>query len=194
MIRIVLYQNTNQKIKEAYGKWFPRVVSEETIGLEELADHMASHNTPYSKGAILGMLTDAATCTKELLLLGKNVKFADIAIFSLGLVVKEGALTKDDFSVAKNIAGLRLRARATGELKTKNLDTTIKRIDLATSTSTSDTNKPSGDGGGSDTGGSGSSTGGSGSGTTPSGGSGTDQGGTSSGGSSSDGDGDTQYE
>ena len=194
MIRIVLYQNTNQKIKEAYGKWFPRVVSEETIGLEELADHMASHNTPYSKGAILGMLTDAATCTKELLLLGKNVKFADIAIFSLGLIVKEGADTKDDFSVAKNIAGLRLRARATGELKTKNLDTTIKRIDLATSTSTSDTNKPSGDGGGSDTGGSGSSTGGSGSGTTPSGGSGTDQGGASSGGSSSDGGGDTQYE
>ncbi len=194
MIRIVLYQNTNQKIKEAYGKWFPRVVADETIGLEELAEHMASHNTPYSKGAILGMLTDAATCTKELLLLGKNVKFADIAIFSLGLVVKEGALTKDDFSVAKNIVGLRLRARATGELKTKNLDTTIKRIDLATSTSTSDTNKPSGDGGGSDTGGSGSSTGGSGSGTTPSGGSGTDQGGTSSGGSSSDGDGDTQYE
>ena len=91
MIRIVLYQNTNQKIAEAYGKWFPRVVSDETIGLEELAAHMASHNTPYSKGAILGMLTDAAACTKELLLLGKNVKFADIAIFSLGLKVKGGA-------------------------------------------------------------------------------------------------------
>ena len=74
MIRIVLYQNTNQKIAEACGKWFPRVVSDETIGLEELAAHMASHNTPYSKGAILGMLTDAAACTKELLLLGKNVK------------------------------------------------------------------------------------------------------------------------
>ena len=52
MIRIVLYQNTNQKIAEACGKWFPRVVSDETIGLEELAAHMASHNTPYSKGAI----------------------------------------------------------------------------------------------------------------------------------------------
>ena len=153
MIRIVLYQNTNQKIKEAYGKWFPRVVTEETIGLEELAEHMASHNTPYSKGAILGMLTDAATCTKELLLLGKNVKFADIAIFSLGLIVKEGALTKDDFSVAKNIAGLRLRARATGELKTKNLDTTIKRVDTTANTTTTPTNPstPSGDGNGSDT-------------------------------------------
>ena len=132
MIRIVLYQNTNQKIAEAYGKWFPRVVSDETIGLEELAAHMASHNTPYSKGAILGMLTDAAACTKELLLLGKNVKFADIAIFSLGLKVKGGAPTKENYNVGKYIMGLKLRARATGELKTENLDTTIKLINLAT--------------------------------------------------------------
>ena len=131
MIRIVLYQNTNQKIAEAYGKWLPRVVSDETIGLEELAAHMASHNTPYSKGAILGMLTDAAACTKELLLLGKNVKFADIAIFSLGLKVKGGAPTKENYNVAKYILGLKLRARATGELKTENLDTTIKLINLA---------------------------------------------------------------
>lgn len=131
MIRIVLYQNTNQKIAEACGKWFPRIVSDETIGLEELAAHMASHNTPYSKGAILGMLTDAAACTKELLLLDKNVKFADIAIFSLGLKVKGGAPTKEDFNVAKYILGLKLRARATGELKTENLDTTIKLINLA---------------------------------------------------------------
>lgn len=131
MIRIVLYQNTNQKIAEACGKWFPRVVSDETIGLEELAAHMASHNTPYSKGAILGMLTDAAACTKELLLLGKNVKFADIAIFSLGLKVKGGAPTKENYNVTKYILGLKLRARATGELKTENLDTTIKLINLA---------------------------------------------------------------
>ena len=131
MIRIILYQNTNPKIAEACGKWFPRVVSDETIGLEELAAHMASHNTPYSKGAILGMLTDAAACTKELLLLGKNVKFADIAIFSLGLKVKGGAPTKENYNVGKYILGLKLRARATGELKTENLDTTIKLINLA---------------------------------------------------------------
>lgn len=169
MIRIVLYQNTNQKIAEAYGKWFPRVVSDETIGLEELAAHMASHNTPYSKGAILGMLTDAAACTKELLLLGKNVKFADIAIFSLGLKVKGGAPTKEDFNVAKYILGLKLRARATGELKTENLDTSIKLINLAASATGNpgnpenpdDAGKDNPSGGGSQTtGGGGSQTGG----------------------------------
>lgn len=169
MIRIVLYQNTNQKIAEACGKWFPRVVSDETIGLEELAAHMASHNTPYSKGAILGMLTDAAACTKELLLLGKNVKFADIAIFSLGLKVKGGAPTKENYNVAKYILGLKLRARATGELKTENLDTSIKLINLAAPATENPVNpgnpddagkdNPSG-GGSQTTGGGGSQTGG----------------------------------
>lgn len=165
MIRIVLYQNTNQKIAEAYGKWFPRVVSDETIGLEELAAHMASHNTPYSKGAILGMLTDAAACTKELLLLGKNVKFADIAIFSLGLKVKGGAPTKENYNVGKYILGLKLRARATGELKTENLDTSIKLINLAAPATENpgnpdDAGKDNPSGGGSQTTGGGSQTGG----------------------------------
>ena len=188
MIQVVLYQNTNQKIKEAYKKWFPRVVTTETVGLEGLAEHMSAHNTPYSKGAILGMLTDAATCTKELLLQGKNVKFADLAIFSLGLIVKEGALTKDDFSVAKNIEGLRLRARGTGELKPKNLDTTIKRIDLAGSSSSS-TEGTGGTGGS----GNGSSSGGSSDKDNPSGGGSgsTTGGGSTSGGGSSSGSGDT---
>ena len=170
MIRIVLYQNTNQKIAEAYGKCFPRVVSDETIGLEELAAHMASHNTPYSKGAILGMLTDAAACTKELLLLGKNVKFADIAIFSLGLKVKGGAPTKENYNVGKYILGLKLRARATGELKTENLDTSIKLINLAAPATENpgnpgnpdDAGKDNPSGGGSQTEGGGSQTGGSG--------------------------------
>lgn len=170
MIRIVLYQNTNQKIAEAYGKWFPRVVSDETIGLEGLAAHMASHNTPYSKGAILGMLTDAAACTKELLLLGKNVKFADIAIFSLGLKVKGGAPTKENYNVGKYILGLKLRARATGELKTENLDTSIKLINLAAPATENpgnpgnpdDTGKDNPAGGGSQPEGGGSQTGGSG--------------------------------
>ena len=166
MIRVVLYQNTNAKIKEAYNKWFPRVVSDETIGLEELAEHMASHNTPYSKGAILGMLTDAVGCTKELLLLGKNVKFPDLAIFSLGLKVKGGADKKEDWTVAKYIEGLRLRARATGELKTSNLDTTIKRVDAVKSSS----KNPSDDGTPGDTTPGGGNTTPSGGGTTPSGG------------------------
>ena len=144
MIRIVIYQNLNPKVAEAYQKWYPRVVAEETIGLDELAEHMSSHNTPFSKGAIKGILTDAVVCTKELLLSGKNVKFPDLAIFSIGLKVKEGAPTKEDFTVAKYISGLKLRARATGELSSANLDTTIRRVDTVKSDSTK-TDTPSKD-------------------------------------------------
>ena len=167
MIRITLYQNNNSA-SPAHEKWYPRVVAEETIGLDELAEHMASHNTPFSKGAIKGILTDAVVCTKELLLLGKNVKYPDLAIFSLGLKVKCGADTKDDFSVAKNIEGLKLRARATGELSSSNLDATIKRVDVTSKKSTtSDTDSQS-----EDKGNSGSQT--------PSSGGNTDKGGSSS--------------
>lgn len=54
MIRVKLYQNKNEKNETAYNKWNPRVIVEETIGLEELSAHMASHNNPFSKGAIKG--------------------------------------------------------------------------------------------------------------------------------------------
>ena len=166
MLRISLYQNNNEK-SQAYQKWYPRVVAEETIGLDELAEHMASHNTPFSKGAIKGILTDAVVCTKELLLLGKNVKFPDLAIFSIGLKVKGGADTKENYSVAKFIIGLKLRARATGELSSANLDTTIKRVDAVKSSSSKN---PADDGTTGDTTPGGGNTTPSGGGTTPSGG------------------------
>ena len=54
MIRVKLYQNKYEKNETAYNKWYPRVIVEETIGLEELSAHMASHNAPFSKGAIKG--------------------------------------------------------------------------------------------------------------------------------------------
>ena len=173
MLRISLYQNNNEK-SQAYQKWYPRVVAEETIGLDELAEHMASHNTPFSKGAIKGILTDAVVCTKELLLLGKNVKFPDLAIFSIGLKVKGGADTKENYSVAKFIIGLKLRARATGELSSANLDTTIKRVDVVKSSSSK---TPADDSTTGDTTPGGGNTTPSGGGTTPSGGdTGTDAG------------------
>ena len=170
MILYVLKKNKNSK-SAAYGKYFAYPVIEETVTLDGLAEHMASHNTPYSKGAIKGMLTDMVSCIKELLLEGKNVKIADLAIFSLGIKnSKGGALSEELFTVTKNIKGVKLRARATGELiaKSLNLEATLKKAS-ATTKSTSTTNGGGGttnggttnstnDGGGSNTGGSGENT------------------------------------
>ena len=133
MILYVLKQNKNRK-SPAFGKWFAFPVIEETIDLDALAEHMSNHNTPYSKGAIKGMLTDMVSCIKELLLEGKNVKIADLAIFSLGIKNNGGAVSEEAFTVSKNIKGVKLRARATGELiaKSLNLEATLKKASATT--------------------------------------------------------------
>ena len=139
MIHYVLKQNTNKESK-AYGKFFAYPVIEETVELNGLAEHMSNHNTPYSKGAIMGMLTDMVGCIKELLLEGKNVKIADLAIFSLGIKNNGGVETTDDFKVTKHIKGVKLRARGTGDLLTKslNLEASLKKAGAKTTTGNED--------------------------------------------------------
>jgi predicted histone-like DNA-binding protein len=181
MILYVLKQNKNRK-SPAFGKWFAFPVIEETIDLDALAEHMSNHNTPYSKGAIKGMLTDMVSCIKELLLEGKNVKIADLAIFSLGIKNNGGAVSEDVFTVSKNIKGVKLRARATGELiaKSLNLEATLKK---ASATSKTSGNGGSNGGGSTPTGGDSNTGGSQNSGTgsvTPSGNGGSQNGGSSS--------------
>lgn len=155
MILYVLKQNKNPK-SVSKNKWFAYPDIKETINLDKLAAHMSNHNTPFSKGAIKGMLTDMVTCIKELLLEGKNVKIADLAIFSLGIKnTKGGADSEEDFSVVKNIQGVKFRARATGDLiaKNLNLDASLKKASANTN-SHSETTGDGGNSGGSNSGGS----------------------------------------
>ena len=188
MILYVLKQNKNSK-SAAFGKYFAYPVIEETINLDALAEHMSNHNTPYSKGAIKGMLTDMVSCIKELLLEGKNVKIADLAIFSLGIKNNGGAVSEEAFTVSKNIKGVKLRARATGELiaKSLNLEAQLKKASATTKTTGNGGTTGGGNNGGSDNqGGTGSITGGnSGSGSNT--GSGTNTGGNSGSGSNTGG-------
>ena len=121
MILIKLVKNKNKTIKEAYGKYYARPVVTETIGIDELAEHMASHNTPFSKGAIKGLLTDMVSCVKELVLQNKAVKIDNLAIFSIGIINKMGAASIKEWNLAKFVEGYRLRARATGKLSNTQL-------------------------------------------------------------------------
>ena len=111
MLLYVLKLNQNAKMPEAYGKYYAYPVITQTVGIDGLAGHMASHNTPFSKGAIKGMITDMVSCIKELTLQGIAVKIDDLAIFSIGIRNKEGAASEKEFTIAKNIDGFRLRAR-----------------------------------------------------------------------------------
>lgn len=153
MIRYVLKQCKNAK-QAIYGKLFAYPVIEETIDEEALSAHMASHNTPFSQGAIKGMLTDMVQCIHELLLEGKNVKLTNLAIFSIGIKnAKGGAEDEEDFSVQKNIQGVKLRARATGIMIAKGLklNATLKKAVALTNLSTT-SGTPTGSNTGSGTG------------------------------------------
>ena len=156
MILFKLSKNKNPKIKEAYGKYYARPVVTQTIDLNALAEHMTEHNTGFSPGATKGLLTDMVKCIKELVLQGFAVKIDDLAIFSIGLKTKKGADSEDDFSVAKNIDGVRLRARATGNLTSSKLDIQASLKNAANllvedSSKTTTPSGPDGDGSGSGT-------------------------------------------
>ena len=163
MLLYVLKLNQNAKMPEAYGKYYAYPVITQTVDIDGLAEHMASHNTPFSKGAIKGMITDMVSCIKELTLQGFAVKIDDLAIFSIGIRNKEGAASEKEFTIAKNIDGFRLRARGTGEFsaKTINLEATLKKASaLLGDGTTTDTDKGTTGGENTEQGGSGTTGGG----------------------------------
>lgn len=146
MIKYVLKQNKNKK-SLAFGKWYAFPVVEETMDLAELAKHMEEHNTGFTEAMCLGMMTAMVKCIKEQLLAGKNVKIDNLAIFSVGIRNKVGAKSEADFTAANNIAGVKLRARATGTLSNANLNSSasVKKASVLSSASTSEGgNTPSG--------------------------------------------------
>lgn len=128
MLLYTLKENKNEKLPDAKGLWYAYAITTQMMDVDGLAAHMAGHNTPFSKGAIKGMITDMAFCIKELCLQGISVKIDDLAIFSIGIKNKVGAKSEKEFSIAKNIEGYKLRSRGTGELAAGNLDVEVKKV------------------------------------------------------------------
>lgn len=116
MIRYKLHQD-NRESSKTNGKWYARAVCEETYDTERLAAHISSHSSPFSAGVIHGVLKDMIACIKELVMDGKNVKLDDLAIFSAGISTSP-ADSPAEFTASANIKCVRLRARATGTLRT----------------------------------------------------------------------------
>ena len=80
MLELNYYQNMNTESKN-YGMYYVRKEPKQVMDLTALAEHMAEHNTPFSKGTIKGILTDMVSCIRELTLNGNTVKIANLAIF-----------------------------------------------------------------------------------------------------------------
>lgn len=111
-IEYKIYQsNANNATK---GKYYGRVTYNEMYDLPKLAAHMASHNTSFSRGQILAILTDIVKCMRELLIDSKKVRLDNLGIFHVSIRSK-GAKTLEEFSAVENILGLHFRCLGVGE-------------------------------------------------------------------------------
>lgn len=127
------YQNKNEKSK-TFNQWYGRTVTMgKTVELEDLAEHMAQHNTPYSEGVIKGVLTDMVNCIRELVLEGKSVKIPNLCIFSAGIKTR-GADRAQDFSAATNVVSAYLKARSTGRFSREEVTKKASIRELSSST------------------------------------------------------------
>ncbi|MGN0282663.1 MAG: DNA-binding protein [Prevotella sp.] len=114
MVNYQIYQS-QLKDSPSYGKFYCRIVSTDTLHIEDLAEHMAKHNTPLAPGYLKAVLEEAVSCIKELTLDGKRVILDNLVSFGLSVKHKMGAATADEFSVAKNVDSVVLQAIGLGE-------------------------------------------------------------------------------
>ena len=104
-----IYKVTNDQ-SPVFGRLFGRVVHTETMDTEMLAQHIAEHGSPYTEDVVSGVLKKAEKCILEQLLDSKKVKLDGLGTFYLSAQnTKGGAAKLEDFSVTKNIKGLRVR-------------------------------------------------------------------------------------
>ena len=136
MIKYVKYQNKNEDSK-AYGKWYARIQNGETLDVGGLAEHMASHNSCFSSGVIKGLLTDAVACIRELILEGKKVKIEDLGLF-YPTISCVGAEPPEKFTVQKNIKGIRMRVRGSGNFSSATLKSKARYQEASEYTSPQD--------------------------------------------------------
>ena len=76
------------------------------VTINELADHMAEHNTVFSKGTIVGVLSDLGGCLRELILQGYKIQLGDIGSFE-PTIRTHGEPKVEDFTAA-DIVGMKV--------------------------------------------------------------------------------------
>ena len=79
--------------------WYATVVTDREMNFEEFVDHISSHNSPYSRGTVHGVMMDMLDCLKELILDGKSVRLGDLGLFSIGMSSR-GEVSRDKVTTA----------------------------------------------------------------------------------------------
>ena len=91
--------------------WYATVVTDREMNFEEFVDHISSHNSPYSRGTVHGVMMDMLACLKELILDGKSVRLGDLGLFSIGMSSR-GEVSRDKVTSA-SVEGIHLLVKNT---------------------------------------------------------------------------------
>ena len=142
MIELYLSKVTESSETETAGKLYARVSYKQTMDLHDMAHHMAEHNTAFSEGLIVGVLTDFVKCTREMVLNGNTVKVGNLAIFkatveSNGLEVLYDAQSdkvasatmgtlKEGDKTGAAVKAIKLLAQSTGDFTRDELKKDVK--------------------------------------------------------------------
>ena len=201
MIELYLSKVTESSETETAGKLYARVSYKQSMDLHDMAHHMAEHNTAFSEGLIVGVLTDFVKCTREMVLNGNTVKVGNLAIFkatveSNGLEVLYDAQSdkvasatmgtlKEGEKTGAAVKAIKLLAQSTGDFTRDELKKDVKlswtdKTKAEIAAAKGETSANTGNAGG--TSNTGSNTGGTGSNTGNTGGTGSNTGGGSTGG------------
>ena len=116
MLELNINQNNNS-YSNAYGKEFARVEYKKAMDIDDMAAHMAEHNTPFSKGTIAGILKDFVACTREVCLDGHTVKIDNLAIFKCSIQAN-GLLLGENYKIFAGLGGLPATKNADGTNRT----------------------------------------------------------------------------
>lgn len=73
-----------------------------TVKLEQLAAHIASHGSPYTRDMVIGVVTAVIDCIKEHVVEGYKVELADLGTFKV-TIKNKGAESIDKFNAETNI-------------------------------------------------------------------------------------------
>ena len=142
--------------------WYATVVTDREMNFEEFVDHISSHNSPYSRGTVHGVMMDMLDCLKELILDGKSVRLGDLGLFSIGMSSR-GEVSRDKVTSA-SVEGIHLLVKNTKNWSNSELKKLCKitAYDARGGEEDGSGTNPGGgsDGGGSDGGGSGNTQGG----------------------------------
>ena len=126
MLELNISQNNNSS-SSAYGKWFSRVEYKKTMSIDDMAQHMAEHNTPFTAGTIAGILKDFVSCTREQCLNGNTVKIDNLAIFKCS-VQGNGLDIKEGYKIVGGLGGLPATKNADGNTLSGIFDKKTKYI------------------------------------------------------------------